>query len=216
MAHQARVKKTFCTTREAAQILGVALRTAQLWTESGLLEAWKTEGGHRRITRESVERLLADPKAQQLGTDTAAKTAATALPGKAPRPFSILVVEDEDDLRRVYEIVLSRWPLHPRVVAVADGYEALLRIGLDKPDIVITDLRMPGMDGFQMINALRMAPELAATAVIVVTGMDPNEIDAKGGIPAGIPVLPKPIPFDQLHELVEQAAKHHSPTSHAS
>jgi excisionase family DNA binding protein len=48
----------FLTTREAAQALGVSLRTAQLWVENGQLEAWKTEGGHRRITPDSVQRLL--------------------------------------------------------------------------------------------------------------------------------------------------------------
>jgi len=47
-----------CTTRQAAEALGVALRTAQLWTESGRLRAWKTEGGHRRILVESVRELL--------------------------------------------------------------------------------------------------------------------------------------------------------------
>lgn len=47
-----------CSTREVAQLLGVSLRTIQLWVDSGILEAWKTAGGHRRITRESVIRLL--------------------------------------------------------------------------------------------------------------------------------------------------------------
>ena len=47
-----------CTTRQAAEALGVALRTAQLWTESGRLRAWKTEGGHRRILVSSVKELL--------------------------------------------------------------------------------------------------------------------------------------------------------------
>lgn|GEM_PF-2781926 len=47
-----------CTTRQAAEALGVALRTAQLWTESGRLRAWKTEGGHRRILVSSVMELL--------------------------------------------------------------------------------------------------------------------------------------------------------------
>ena len=55
------IQKSFCTTREAAEILGISLRTAQLWVESGQLEAWKTEGGHRRIARVSIERLLANP-----------------------------------------------------------------------------------------------------------------------------------------------------------
>ena len=52
------VMKTFCTSAEAAQLLGVALRTVQLWTEAGLLQGWKTAGGHRRISRESVQRLV--------------------------------------------------------------------------------------------------------------------------------------------------------------
>ena len=43
-----------CTTREAAEALGICVRTAQLWVEQGRLRAWKTPGGHRRILRESV------------------------------------------------------------------------------------------------------------------------------------------------------------------
>lgn len=204
MAHQARVQKSFCTTREAAQILGVSLRTAQLWTESGLLEAWKTEGGHRRISRVSVERLLANPKGNAR-TDEPALDKASSAGGK--QQFLILVVEDEPDLRRVYEITLSRWALKPRVVTVADGYDALVRIGLEKPDLVITDLHMPGMNGFQMIRSLRGVTELAGMEILVVTGLDPNEIEQGGGLPAGIPVFPKPIPFEQLREVAEQAAR---------
>ncbi len=58
MNHNKQTPKTFCTTQEAAKLLSVSLRTAQLWVESGLLEAWKTEGGHRRISRQSIESLL--------------------------------------------------------------------------------------------------------------------------------------------------------------
>lgn len=47
-----------CTTREAAKALGVALRTAQLWAETGRLRAWKTVGGHRRILVSSIHELL--------------------------------------------------------------------------------------------------------------------------------------------------------------
>lgn len=48
----------FCTTREAAELLNVSLRTVQLWVDDGILQAWKTAGGHRRVQRESVDRLL--------------------------------------------------------------------------------------------------------------------------------------------------------------
>ena len=44
------------TTREAGEVLGVAVRTVQLWVESGVLPAWRTAGGHRRIARSAVDR----------------------------------------------------------------------------------------------------------------------------------------------------------------
>lgn len=199
MIHSAPVQKTFCTTREAASILGISLRTAQLWVENGLLEAWKTEGGHRRISRKSIEKLLVRPPSQEISSAPAAATA-TRPPGS---PLSILVVEDEAALRRVYELTMARWPMKPRVSSVSDGYEALIRIGLARPDLLISDLRMPGMDGFRMLQALRAQPELADMAVVVVTGLDPEEIINHGGIPDDIPVLPKPIPFSSLLGIAE-------------
>lgn len=57
----------FCTTREAAVLLGVSLRTAQLWVDNGTLQAWKTTGGHRRVLRESVNRLLRGERPQREG-----------------------------------------------------------------------------------------------------------------------------------------------------
>ncbi|WP_229507613.1 helix-turn-helix domain-containing protein [Massilia sp. Dwa41.01b] len=48
----------FCSTKDAARLLGVSHRTVQLWVENGALQAWKTAGGHRRITIASVNRLV--------------------------------------------------------------------------------------------------------------------------------------------------------------
>jgi excisionase family DNA binding protein len=50
----------YCTTRDAAGVLGVSLRTLQVWVESGVQRAWKTFGGHRRITVKSLEKLAAE------------------------------------------------------------------------------------------------------------------------------------------------------------
>ncbi len=47
-----------CSTREAAEILGVSLRTIQVWVDNGILDAWKTAGGHRRVTLRSVRRVM--------------------------------------------------------------------------------------------------------------------------------------------------------------
>lgn len=192
-------QKAFCTTREAAKVLGVSLRTVQLWAEAGLLEGWKTKGGHRRILRASMERLLAyrPPAAESaLATDAA---------------LSILVVEDDPVVLRLCERQMTRWPMKPRIVTARNGYEALVRIGLSKPDLLITDLHMPEMDGFQMLQQLRNMAELADLTIVVVTGLDPEEVAARGGVPPGIPVLPKPIPFDRLRDIATVIAARKDP-----
>lgn len=209
MAHHKQVPKTFCTTREAAALLGVSLSTAQLWAESGLLEAWKTGGGHRRISRQSIERLLANPAGRDVPAEVVPTRRATDVAqGSAtpPAPFNILVVEDDPTLRRLYELNLHGWPMQPEIRTAGDGYEALICMGNTKPDLLIADLQMPGMDGFRMLHTISNAPELAGMAIVVVSGLDAEEIVLGGGVPDGIPLLPKPVPFDQLLAIAEQVA----------
>ncbi len=186
------VKKTFCTTREAAELLGISVRTAQLWVENGQLAAWKTPGGHRRVMRDAVERLLHRP----------APVAAPA----PPHRFTVLVVDDDRALLRLYEVRLARWPMAPRVLTAHNGVEALVQIGREKPDLLVADLQMPKMDGFHMLRVLRAMPELASMSIVVVSGLDQAEIALRGGVPADIPLLPKPIPFDALLAIATETA----------
>ena len=215
---QANVQKIFCTTREASEILGVSLRTAQLWVESGLLEAWKTSGGHRRISRDSVERLLFNPAmrsgARQEKADAGNPgTAKPEAPAAGEPPLAILVVEDSTALRRLYELTLARWPFPVRITTASDGHEALIRLGLQRPDMLIADLNMPKMDGFHMLEAIRAIPELNDLAIVAVTGLDPKEILERGGVPEGVRVLPKPIPFGELQVIAAEVAATRVPRS---
>lgn len=197
MPNPKNIVRSFCTTREAAELLGVSLRTAQLWSESGLLEAWKTTGGHRRISRQSVERLL-----QGNGDELPIKARPEDIvDADGNRRFNILVVEDDLALRRLYELKLNQWSMKPDVLTAGDGYEALVLLGLRRPDLLIADLQMPGLDGFRMLRTIQGAPELAGMKVVVVSGLDREEIEQRGDIPAGIPILPKPVPFDRLAEM---------------
>ena len=183
----------YCTTREAAKLLGVSVRTAQLWSESGLLEAWRTEGGHRRITRASVQRLLTSD-------------ARPALPPASTPPalerFKILVVEDDSVLLKLYRTVIAQWKLPVEVITASNGVEGLIRVGRDAPDLMITDLAMPGMDGFQLIRHLATSSFREGMEIVVVTGLEQHDLAARGGLPEGIRVYPKPIPFDDLRNIV--------------
>jgi DNA-binding response OmpR family regulator len=68
---------------------------------------------------------------------------------------------------------------------------------------LILDLNIPGMDGFALIRTLRNMPDLENTDIVTVSGMTPEDIEAKGGLPESVLLLPKPIPFDQLRERIE-------------
>ncbi len=196
----ASMEKAFCTTREAASLLGVSVGTVQLWVENGVLDAWKTSGGHRRVLRDSVDRLLRkSPTSSQVNEEPP-----TSLPPKQEiRPLKVLVVEDDVHLLRLYETKIKRWPLAPQVMCTDNAFTALLMIGRTSPDLLITDLHMPGMDGFGMLRVLAVAPEVAHTTIVVVSGLDAQAIANQGGIPEGIEVLPKPIPFERLESIAQ-------------
>lgn len=181
-------------------MLGVSLSTAQNWAESGLLDSWKTDGGHRRISRDSVIKLLADPLVAP-----AAKVGRSVSAEQSGR-LRILVVEDDEALRRIYEIRLSSWGIAPIVETATDGFDGLVKIGLRRPDLLISDLQMPHLDGFQMIRSLRGMSDCAAMKIVVVTGLSSHEIEAAGGLPPEVPVFAKPVPFAQIEAIAQSIA----------
>lgn len=177
------------TTREAATLLGVSLRTIQLWVESGVLNAWKTAGGHRRIPRTAITKLL-DKQQSDLDEEPQSEL------------LKILVVEDDPDLLKVYKVHINSWGLNCELLTAIDGYEGLLKIGEHQPDLIISDLVMPEMDGFHMIRTLKDREETKGTQIIAVTILDSKEIEEEGGLPDDVIVLHKPIPFDVIKGLV--------------
>jgi excisionase family DNA binding protein len=190
--------REFCTTREAAARLGVALRTIQLWVDTGILEAWKTEGGHRRISVASVERKMSDRDASR------DPTGAPIVSGeKSNRPLRILVVEDDNVLLKLYRIRIASWNLPVVVTTASNACEALILIGREQPDLMFSDLRMPGIDGFQMIRTLANSSFREGLEIVVVSGMSPEQVHELGGLPNGVRLLPKPVPFNELRQLTE-------------
>jgi len=187
------------STREAAERLGVALRTVQLWVEGGVLPAWKTAGGHRRISRAAVEKLIAERNNALQGDAAPAES--------AERRLRVLVVEDDPDLLKLFSMVIEGWELPIALSTATNGFEALLRIGDECPDLLLTDLNMPGMDGFRMIGALKAQQQgREHLRIVVITALGPSEIAHRGGLPEGVRVFTKPVPFDELEALARECA----------
>lgn len=187
----------FMSTRKAAVTLGVALSTVQLWVETGRLPAWKTAGGHRRIPKAAVETLLAQQKAVQ--------------PVPVDKGVKVLVVEDDLIQLELYKRKFADWNLPITLLTASDGFQALTLVGRHNPDLIITDLRMPGMDGFKLIRHLRGESVNNGTDIIVVTALEEAEMEAASGLLPGIPIYHKPVPFLALRALIENKLLRVSP-----
>jgi excisionase family DNA binding protein len=170
-------------------MLGVSHRTVQLWVESGLLMAWKTAGGHRRIALASIERHV--ERRRQAMQDRS-----------APTRRKVLLVEDDAATLALYEATMSGWDMPLDVVRAANGFEALIRIGETRPHLLVGDLSMPGVDGLRMIRTLRASETYRDMAIVVISGLDPATIRAMG-LPDDIPVLPKPVDPGALRAAIE-------------
>jgi CheY-like chemotaxis protein len=114
----------------------------------------------------------------------------------------VLVVDDDDDLRETMELLLST--RGHAVVTAANGAEALqsLQGGPTHPCLILLDLMMPVMDGFEMLRRMGADPALSAVPVIVLTGAGP--LADKRQTEVNVEVLRKPVDRQKILSTVER------------
>ena len=191
MSHDA----AYISTREAAELLGISLRTAQLWVENGALLAWKTTGGHRRILLHSVQKIIDE------------RNNASAEPIlESPQALKIAIVEDDPDVVSLLKMTIESLGFASIVQTRSDGFKGLIMLGMFQPDVLIADLNMPDMDGFRMLRSIE-GSEFSPKTIIVTTALSLAEIAERGGLPPGALVLQKPYPLGLLEEALISATQ---------
>ena len=99
----------------------------------------------------------------------------------------ILAVDDEPEIIQLFEVTLR--PLGFRIVSASDGDEALEKIRLERPALILLDLMMPRLSGFHVLSQLNSDPEMASIPIVVISAYA-KEQDAKE-MPGVIRVLAK-------------------------
>lgn len=117
--------------------------------------------------------------------------------------ITVLVVDDQQLLRRGLRLLLGTEPGLEVVGEAADGREALAMVERFRPDVVLTDARMPGMDGLELVRALA-ALDPPVTAVVLTTFDDEDIV--RGAVGAGAAGL-KDVTTDQLAEAIRAVAQ---------
>jgi len=182
----------YVSLRQASEMLGVSLKTVQLWVETGVLLSWKTDGEHNRILQSSIALILEERL--KVEKDRPKQKAVSG-------SIKIVVVEDDPDLLRLLQITFADYPVPIDLRSAKNGFEGLILIGQFKPSITIIDLNMPKMDGFSMIHSI-LNTEFAPQKIIVGTALSPSDIEARGGLPPQIEVLYKPYSLAALEKIV--------------
>lgn len=177
----------YCGTSYAAKMLDISVGTVQGLVEKNDLKAWKTQGGHRRISLQSIQDYQ---RRHNL-------TPAALMQGEAR--LRVLVVEDDDNTRLMLQAQFEQWGLPLDAVMYACAMEALLDMPSLQPQVLLTDLRMPNVDGFELLRTLSMHTLFNNMTVVAMTGMSLDEVRMKGGLPDGVQLLQKPIDMEWLH-----------------
>jgi excisionase family DNA binding protein len=157
--------RKFYTTKQIADLCGVHITTAIRWIDSGELRAFRTPGGRRRVALEDLRQFVGRhniPVARRLARE---------------RPM-VLVVDDDPLVLRAIARQLNNSERY-QVLTAASGYDALLMVGAQLPDLVVLDLLMPGMDGFEVCSSIKRNPDTAHVVIVAVTGRFTPEVEQR-------------------------------------
>ncbi|MBI5548111.1 MAG: response regulator [Deltaproteobacteria bacterium] len=116
--------------------------------------------------------------------------------------WSILLVDDSRVVREVLKVYLIARDV--RLVDAADGVEALAAIQVEAPDVVVTDLRMPRLDGAELCRTLHSQPRTKQLPVIILTSHLTPDVEMRCREAGAAAVLAKPI---QPKRLLEEIAR---------
>lgn len=177
-------KQSFSTS-EVAKYCHVTADTIRKWAEAGRIRVFKTPGGHRRIRREDLLKFLRDnniPIHEDLGSSG----------------VRILIVDDEKAVISVVRRFLERAQTGFEIEVAMDGFEAGRQVATFRPDVVFLDLRLPGMDGFEVTRRIKSDAAYSNTRVIAMTGYFDPEVAQRVVELGALMCLQKPFTPDDL------------------
>lgn len=187
------MKSTFSTS-EVGKLLGVAAGSVANWIDQGQIKAGRTPGGHRRI---AIKDLRAFLEQQNL-----------PLPPELAEPEPmVLIVDDERAVAQYLAIEIAAAEPTWRIQQAYDGFAAGQLVGSLKPQVMILDLRMPDLDGFEVCRRIKSDPATQSTAVIAMTAYPSISAEKKILECGAQACLTKPLDIDVLLQEVHRALR---------
>ena len=173
------------TLGQAAKYLGVAQSTIRKWSDQGRVPAFYTPGGHRRYRRQDLENFLA-----------------RSGPGAVQQGPVILIVDDDERVREYVRVNLEMEGYTVREAgSAAQGLEVLEEVS---PDLVLLDVMMPEVDGWEMLRRVRERHGTDAMPVVMFSGKVDEGTAGNAAARGAQGFLGKPFDPQQLIEHAKQ------------
>jgi excisionase family DNA binding protein len=179
--------KKYISVKEIAEYLEVSKQTVNKWIKENKIKSYHLPSGRKKVLRDDFITYLEKNK---LPVD----------PDIFPTKKKKLIVIDDDDkiinlFQRYFQKVATGW----HIEYALDGMTGLLKIGIYRPDVVILDIEMPGMDGIEVCKKMQQDERLAHIKVIIISGFTTiyEEDLQKLGVAT---ILEKPFTFSELNE----------------
>ncbi len=177
----------FCGTTFAAKKLGLSVGAVQALVEKNELKAWKTDGGHRRISMQS----LTDYQKRFGHIEGDQK--------ERHSPLKVLLVDESAETFNAIQNVGQLAGILIECVWITSALKALINLNTIQPDVLIADLSMPNVDGYELLRTVRASHLPQALALIGLTIVDPAEINTLESLPAHTALVQKPVHAQWLH-----------------
>lgn len=191
----------FFTSHEVANLVQVSPSAVLRWIDQGLLPAFRTPGGHRRIPAVELVEFL---RSHQM-----------PVPGELAQQAStvrLLVVDDEVRYLQSLATLLGLADARLEVDLCDNSVSGLLKVGLTRPDAVLLDAYMPGMDGLEVCRRVKSAEETAHIALIAMSGRASDEMENAFRLAGASAFLRKPLDVARvLNALADVGVIHAKP-----
>lgn len=177
--------------KEVALQLGVSPVTVRYWAQEKKLAFITTPGGHRRFKQADVDEFVKQYTNRQ------------------PSKISILIIDDDVQHANFLNDYIQQMKLDINTGIANDGFEAGQLIYDLKPELVLLDLMMPGLDGFSVCQRIKGNPATKNTKIVAMTGF-PSDENVERILKAGAEqCLTKPINFGVLSNIILKAVNMH-------
>lgn len=187
------------TTGEIAGFCHVTINAVKKWIASGKLVAFRTPGGHFRVNKDDFIAFL-DKYKLDIKEDV------------FPEKKKVLIIDDEPHIVEFIKGALEMMHQDYIIETAADGYEALIKVGDFKPSLMVLDIRMPNIDGFEVCRRIKGEPGTSGIKILAVTAYGKDDIARILDCGADY-CLPKPIDLKEFQRNVLKLMGEHVQTA---